>query len=88
MKGEKSSDKFESSNADDLPKSTELLEETDEKQEIQTKDLLVITEENTEGVASIQASITPEKIGQNLWKISINFDETRRKRHSGSSPSR
>lgn len=68
-----------SSNTENLPVPEEVPQiEVNDKGEL-LQDLLTTENQETSSEELIR-SITPEVIGQNLFKISILFDETRKKR--------
>lgn len=79
---EGSVDKFE--NITDTTKLPE--EQCQEKQLSQASPIEGTSEAIT--TAILQVKLTPEKIGQTLWKISTTFDELRKERNASSAPAR
>ena len=70
-----------SSNTESLTGSEEVPQKEVDGQEELLQDNCCLTTENQETSSEeLIRSITPEVIGQNLFKISILFDETRKKR--------
>lgn len=73
-----SSDNLEST---DVQPSAELPEEVEELLE----NNCLLAHKNSDETTTQTCEFTPGTIGQKLWRISISFDESRKKRRSSSS---